>query len=414
MMNPGSRLNGRHWAICFLALALIACGKDDKSSSSSASTDPDPEEEVILPPPSDTLMYVEAKRTTALNFITHVRSDWSKRCTIDLSASLAERDIECTVEGAELDVFMNPINLLYNVPKHERCTHLEVQPYWFWSSEPGIGATNFKIRTSEAGQVQLTDNSGGLVRMVQGQPTCIFDNSSSGGANCCVGNYTVENTIIDPSAPGGQIIQNESGSWGGLLGACAAGPAVDISGTAGPQTLPRYTIIPLKGSLIEEPAEGGSKANSMVYPLDAKVEASATPIVDLITQAVARATGSIVVPSPFSKDYGSNIFSSNYVDNIGARPGALMAAPTVGTSYGNSAVPKPYYEFRCVNDAKEVYARIRLQVREWNLLSEFERGATGNSDNTGAEDEFGEFEKNDFRDWKDFKDGSREFPGEFL
>lgn len=408
MAKRGSRLKIQHWAVFILAVGLMACAKDEGSSDSSSLLDPDDEEEVVLPPPSDSLMYVEAKRTTSLNFITHVRSDWSKRCTIDLSASLAERDIECTVEGAELDIFMNPINLLYNIPKHERCTHLEVQPYWFWSHEPGQGATAFKIRTLESGAVQLTDNGGGKVRMVGSTPSCIYDYSSGNGPNCCVGSYTVENTIVDP---GGDVVQNETGSWGGTIGACAIGPGPDISGRAGAQALPRYTIYPLK--VTSDSSGTAGQSSVMSYPLDAQI-GKTTSIQDLITQAVTRSTGSIDVDSPFSKDYGSNVYSANYVENIGARPGALKAAPEVGASYGLAAIPKPYYEFRCVDDAKEVYARIRLQVREWNMMSEFEKGELGNPDISGAETEFGEFDLNDFGDWKDFKDDSREFPGEFL
>lgn len=394
-----------HWSRILLAallsVTLLACGKDDEGSSSSSSTDDD-EEEVVLPPPSDTLMYVEAQRTSSLEFITHLTSDWNKRCTIDLSASLAERDITCVVEAKELDLYMNNIKMLYNVPQHERCTYLEIRPYWFWDREPGVGATSFAIRTLTSGNIVLTDNGGGLVRLVQGSPACVYDHSSSKGSNCCTGAYTMTN-VVDIEG-GGSETQVAEGDWGGTAGSCAKGPAVQISGTAGDQQLPRYTIVPLK-PLTEAPTEEvGSGAAKIVWPGQNEGPLS---ISSIIAKAVARATGEIDVASPFSQDFGSNVAVANFVENVASLPGALSKS-----MFGRA--PQLYYDFRCVNDAKEVYARIRLMVREWNLVSEFEKQSAGDPNSTGAEDEFTDQLKNDFSDWKDFQDATIAYPGSSL
>lgn len=398
----------RFMLAALLSATLLACAKDDEGSSDSASTDDDDEEEVVLPPPSDSLMYVEAKRSNTLEFITHLSSDWNKRCTIDLSASLAERDINCVVEAKELDLYMNDLKMLYNVPQHERCTYLEIRPYWFWDREPGTGATAFAIRTLTTGDIVLTNDGGGLVRIVDGSPSCVYDHSSNKGSNCCTGEYTMTN-VVDLEG-GGTETQVSQGDWGGTAGACAVGPALQISGVAGDQAMPRYTIVPLKpltGTPEDETGDGSTGTEGSPKILWPVPQAGPVTISSIITKAVARATGEIVISSPFSQDHGSNLYVANFVENPASLPAALSKA-----MFGRQ--PQLYYDFRCVNDAKEVYARIRLQVREWNLVSEFEKQGAGDPNTTGSEDEFTDQPRNDFSDWKDFQDATISYPGTAL
>ena len=113
-----------------------------------------------------------------------------------------------------------------------------------------------------------------------------------------------------------------------------------------------------------------------------------------------------VVPSPISKNLASNVYASNFynpADHGGTIP-VSMRVPGAGLR-GTS----PFYEIQCLDREMEFIARIRVQVREWNSLTEFALGAgVGNPDAGGNEAGFGNPLINDFFDWKDFGAG---YPG---
>ena len=93
------------------------------------------------------------------------------------------------------------------------------------------------------------------------------------------------------------------------------------------------------------------------------------------------------------------------VSDVGALRGVLgqrrgLAAP----------LARPYYEAWCLDDAEEIAAHIRLQVREWNEEAEFH--ALGNPNTTGTESRWssGPIDIDDLNDWATQTPGREKYP----
>ena len=193
-----------------------------------------------------------------------------------------------------------------------------------------------------------------------GKPFCEFDHSRNNdkAPNCCTGSYTLE----IKSASTGKTSRSTQ-SWGGKLGECYYGGGYeqkDVGFNSEGLPMPRYTYV-----------NGSARRESIEY------------------QGV-------------SERYPSNIALANYFepgDHGGDRPAGL-AAP----------LARPYYEAWCLDDAEEIAAHIRLQVREWNEEAEFH--ALGNPNTTGTESRWssGPIDIDDLNDWATQTPGREKYP----
>lgn len=205
----------------------------------------------------------------------------------------------------------------------------------------------------------------GLPASESGDLKCPWDYSSVEGAeNCCYGDYGLftydgaESTNTDPS-------------WGATeaYGSCFRGPGMDNVDSKNAFGLPSFvqTLVPTAG-------------------LQASFD----------------------VAAPDSK-FDEQIYASNYFD-VADHTGATSVRSGVhGTSITApilSAFGYPVFEIDCLDHAYELKSQIRIQIRDWNLSSEFAKfqaGTSADSDSEGLSDPYGtgvDEEEEDFCDYR--------------
>lgn len=110
----------------------------------------------------------------------------------------------------------------------------------------------------------------------------------------------------------------------------------------------------------------------------------------------AATTDTITFDGPIDSLKFSNIQSANYLD------------PKDPIPLGYQGVySQPNYQISCLDDAEEVLAMFRIQVRDWDTVAEFSNVETGNPDsgagNPGPLEANGKSPINDRWDWRDFE-----------
>lgn len=174
---------------------------------------------------------------------------------------------------------------------------------------------------------------------------CPWDYSGiEGGSSCCYGDYTA--FTYD-----GADSTNAEASWGtnDSYGNCFRGPAMDNVTTKNAFGLPAFvqTLVPTAG-------------------LQASFD----------------------VAAPDSK-HDEQIYASNYFE-VGDHTGETVVRAGI---HGNSitaptlaAFGYPVFEIDCLDHAYELKAQIRIQIREWNLSSEYAKFVAGTSATSNSED----------------------------
>jgi hypothetical protein len=301
----------------------------------------------------------------SLPFYIHNASDttnWTTTCAIKSNAST--KDISCLVEGHELDLVFFGNTLVYNVPPN-MCYYANFMPYAYYFNEPGTGPTTLAYDIDSKGKKGLdtnndgtidtlasaggyTTNNAAAVKVVGGFPTCKYSYASDdpAGPNCCEGAYDL--SVRSWSGTAYETTDSHL-KWGGSWANCLTGPAMD-SQTKDRRGFPMSNLIYLNGNAL-------NKEYSTLKTSE--------------------------------KERVSALHTSNYYDPADHGGGFPTAAWW------------PYYELLCLDRAKEVKARIRLMIREWNLMSELDKKGSGNPDTTGNETDFPTYPNNDYRDWKD-------------
>lgn len=314
-------------------------------------------------PPAKNYFYIHGSSTSGIEVNTHKKGNWSEKCQVDLDdATAANRDIECTVEVKELDLYHQGLKLGYNFPASNKCVYAYFLPYFFYQYKVGNGPTTVFKTLNTDGSVLVSSSggdSGGTVSNVGGEAVCGFNygglSPDSGRPNCCMGKYTLQ--VTDLNKPAGEQVTTTTGNeWGGNIGSCLGG--------AGKDHLPNKTYN---------------------FPRTAVLRLGGTS-----------GEGTYEIASPISLELGTNLHVANYLENPSSPPTALTAP----TSF-SFLPPNPYYTWTCLDEAEEIYARIRVSVREWNTVSEYLKKDAGNSNATGTEDYWGD-DNNDRSDWEDF------------
>jgi hypothetical protein len=357
--------------ILFLVLGLnlvAACKSGSKSLSPPLTNDPgsgddggddgsDPEPGEPGSPDDEAGYNVTVDELDFTTYFIHAESGFTDECVVDPDTTVhAERDLTCIVEVNELEGRFHGIPMRVNMPK-DMCSYMVYDPYYYFGQDYGNGPTAIEVRFDSSGTYvggTVTGSNGGAT--ASGVPYCDFTYNSD--TNCCRGTYdltTITNyASVDPEKPQTTTVQSDL-EWGGKPGNCVSGI----------------------GSTFER-AESTGMPLPVIYESSNGVNSSFETGSSLLT--------------------GSSVWYANYYTGVTA-PAAFKM---LDTYTGN-----PYYEFSCLDDAKELTARIRVRIREWNEVAEFENGSSGDPDTTGLEPNWST-PVNDFLDWDDW--GSS-FPG---
>lgn len=282
-------------------------------------------------------------------------ADWSKACSVSPSATTdALKYINCLLEVHELDLYFSGLSLNFNAPIG-MCKYVEVVPYWHWRGTAGVGPTAVTIRkVGDAAPGIETEtravNNGTIgATIVDGQLKCSADHTGENdGKNCCEGKYTLT-TITDIPASGGSPASSSTavstGKWGGRVGDCAHGAVDDFK-------VPREKNSGIPGSNFYN-SEFGVSAD--------KTTVKITPVIDTVYENITHIT--------------------NYFDDTNFTPPSMTRIVTYPNGY--EVKPNRYYTYNCLDEAHDVRARIRLEVRRWTMVSEL--AAKGNHNRAGPE-----------------------------
>jgi hypothetical protein len=321
--------------------------------------------------------YVRVYQGEDIQYYMHqAGSDFDKECVVKTDeTNVANKDITCIVDIPEEDLRFHGVKLQYNVPT-TMCDYAWFMPYYFENYQIAVGPVLLEYDKDQFGNFGLDNNDNGTIEtgeevpnytisgLNEDTPKCQYDYSDSGGPNCCLGNYVITGRDWDTDT--NQYFSRETvfGDWGGDPGSCLYGPAIETQ-TLTSDGWPMADIFYVKGEGLND-----------VY------EPSA----------------------PLAKQAGT-IYLANYFD-----PADHTTTDFPGYPGGLNTTSR-YYELRCLDRAHELKSRIRVQIREWNEYSEWEKGASGDPDTTGTEVNFPDFGLNDFIDWADLVYSSLEhFP----
>lgn len=345
--------------LVLISAFLNSCGGPDPvaGTATSASKTPTSSAEQGL---AGTFYVMTYKGTSSSLYQTHKLvggiagdTDWTQPCSVSPSDfGTAAADIVCLAEGHELDLYFQGATVNAAAPTGY-CDYVEEKPYYYFYYQPGVGnATPAYIAT--------------------GNPSCSYDYTKAGGPNCCVGNWTMTGTAPNP---------DRSGNYGGSYGNCLMGPNLitseftkDIYGR--PKSLMTNTALAgvSISRVIKSPINlGGGMASNIgianyFKPSDHTHTSTYSPAADLFGGTTA----------PIAFDTQTDSYS--------------------GVSYRTN----PFYTYICYDTNREIKARIRLMIRDWNLLTELHQGGDPNSNATLSNGD----PENDFFDWKDFNDVS--------
>ncbi len=259
--------------------------------------------------------------------------DWASACEVFPDGTLEGYVTQdCLLEIHELDLWAGGLHFDFVVPEGV-CDWVAWGHYQYEAWEVGVGPTEVLIEFDEDGDIV------GGEHHVEGTPVCEYDHGSQvpDAPNCCLGTYTVTTyeTGEDPAADG---TTSPTQFWGGDASNCYGGAAfIDPEASFTEDGWPRDTIVLVDQERFEKRFE---------FP-------------------------------NLSANFRTNVPLANHYepdDHDGTSPASLR---------GFAA--RPYYEFTCYDHAMEVFAHLRLQVREWNEMAEFALGPDGDPATVGVE-----------------------------
>lgn len=273
----------------------------------------------------------------AKSFITHKTGDdrLSRSCRINAtdilnsSASLDTLDVRCNLEAEELDLYYTTLKLSAMVGPGS-CEYIGFRPFSFWQYAP--------YRTSRTVNFANECSGGSLGSDVPVaiQPTaanvCYGNYEDNGGPNCDSGAVTVRTHA--PTTTGGPCatVTTTTISCGGKKTNCLAGPVTSVFSATDLEANVRLSTVassggatktwPIKSSFDFLDTSNLRNANNITNNTCTQTRTDAN---DWYADQNARA----ITQNPFGKE-------------------------------------NPFYEFTCLDSAKDVKARIRLTVRDWN------------------------------------------------
>lgn len=300
------------------------------------------------------------------------KGDSSAECTLDVPEDYADyQSMDCVIEMNELDLYAQGLRYDVMVPEGD-CDYLLYWHYQYQAYEVGIGPEIVSYTVTTDGTVTDEQN------ISSGVPVCEYDYSlaNTDAPNCCLGTYKVRVTYEqEGGAP--EVVESTEYDWGGDIASCYAGAAFDWPQAAFNEDgwpMGNWTYL-------------GGDAISLAFEFDG-----------------------------LSTKYGTNVNLANYydpADHDGSMPAGFQpVAEEIDAWLAYSVDPNPYYIVKCTDNAWEVKAQLRLQVREWNEEEQFYAEGNPNSGETGTEPASGE-PLNDLFDWRDVAPGDSTYNGGF-
>lgn len=344
------------WSLVIFALfasLVVGCKSDEDDDSSTSGS--------VVPGVIDAVggFNVKVKPPDGTNYFIHKSGDFDAACVVASNETVyANKDINCIVEVEELEGAFHGISMVMNAPPN-MCKYVLYYPYIYFGRDYGSGPTAVTAVFDADGDFVSAGSSitGPGYFNADGTAICNYDYTPTQGPDCCIGSYTLTKTT--PTAT-----TIESKEWTGKPGNCAVTPAEEVKR----DDLDNFPIPIYYFSLDGFNKEFATKKRSFI-------------------------------------DYDdSSLYYANYYT------GTAPAAFKLTTSPVNEPTGHPYYQWLCLDDAEEIIARIRVQIREWNDIDEFLLEGAGNPDTTGTETDWGT-NINDFKDWLDIFTSGDGFPG---
>ena len=316
---------------------------------------------------------------------------WNSDCEI-LQTTTQHHDQVCYFDINELDVWFQGLEIQFNAPPG-MCSYFTVEAPYYYAYEFGQGASNVTYSyETENGGVRLdggatcsfaaTDSQGtetentcaGVatldfretyfeVTSSQITPRCIYDYSiiDEDLPNCCIGNYTVSETVTaDGSDPTVTISQRQwSDDYSGCFGGPALNAAFENSGSGFPTLADGRPI----GRIFFTENDGINDKLVITPPMEASIDSN----LRVFNTGVA---------NYFTPDEHTHngIFQTGSATEQSL---PVAFAPIDDRSGTTVPMANPYYRFTCLDDASEVIHQVTLYVREWNTLAAFNAAVSG-------------------------------------
>jgi hypothetical protein len=413
-----------HLACIMVIASLGACrgGSDSAESGGEKGSDDKPKDiesctNDEVGEVDDTGFWVRAYKDCKADYKLHKNgANWDTTCSVAPSATGSDKNIYCTMEANEEDLYFNGFQLQYNAPA-DMCYYHWFLPYFFENFEIEFGPTGIipifidadgnagiDNETSGAGAgildtVYPTTVAGAIAASLEfyienGEAKCIYDYSSQfdGAPNCCLGSKSIRTRTFDASTNAYSNAVTNDGEWGGNAASC------------------------LEGAAIRSP--------------DVAKDADGFPLAELIYTGTNGLNKLFTSHKPIELQGAGTMLLANYFktsEHSGGVPLPLRSYLATQATLGNHFYR--YYEFRCLDRNSDLLARIRLQVRDYDEYAELQKGGAANGDPVGNPDSgfwnfansgtrpvepapFDDHYLNDFFDWKDFEDlyGTSAFP----
>lgn len=258
----------------------------------------------------------------------------------DIIEGSGDLDVRCFLEGEEEELHNTKLKILSSAGAGV-CEFIQIEPYSFYSHAP--------IRTTTATVVRVAPScatpSGPAVpgpystTAPLSNTICGGDYTDNGGPNCDSGSYTLitySGSDSDSSGtcddPGELTSVTQTISCNGKKVACLQGPVTDI--------LSESELSQGYRSIISPTSSGTTLTSTFSSPYQK---------LDSTNLRVANAT------------VANKCLMTN--DDADTWEAAAAATAATASPFGESS---PYYTFNCLTAAKDIKARIRVAVRDWN------------------------------------------------
>ncbi len=275
----------------------------------------------------------------ASSFIVHRygASRNSRNCKInatDIIEGTGDLDVRCFLEGEEEELHNTRLKLLSSAGAGV-CEFIQVEPYSFYQYAP----LTTTARTVNVAPSCSTTIPGSVTTVPSSSAVCDGNYTSVGGPNCDTGGYTLnvysgsdadnDGTCDDA---GELSLTTSTVSCNGKKIACLKGPVTDI--------LSETELDQGYRSIISPTSSGTTITSTFSSPYQK---------LDATNLRVANAT------------VANKCIMSN--DDADTWEAVAAAAAATAMPFGEAS---PYYTINCLTAAKDIKARIRVSVRDWN------------------------------------------------
>ncbi len=303
---------------------------------------------------------------------------FTEPCRVSDSDTGSDRDITCLLDANELDLYTFGMKLQIRASQTV-CEHVGFTGYFYYVDDidPSKIPTDVVVIETVTGDIDFdpvtgssfTDSittytgSAALSDFIKAGPKvfCPYDYTPYDGPNCCEGSYNYSYT--DKLGTNTKSVEE----WGGKLSDCISGAGTELPLTK----------------------DG--------WPMEV-ITSPTTPVPQDITAEFEPST-----PISLSERI---IYLANYFS--GARPAGFdLNFDGIQQVFEDN----DYYTWYCYDASKEVNARIRLRVREWNTGSTVDPANDPDLPAGNEDPPFDDYLLNDFSDWDDYGLG---FPDYYL